>query len=74
LLGKMTTARTTLAAAPVVAGEGDVARLAAWLGGYVTDRQVRLYLPLLWPVTMALVGAFFWGVGASGHARHSRAC
>jgi hypothetical protein len=28
----------------------------------VTDREVSLYLPLLWPVTMALVGAFFWGV------------
>jgi hypothetical protein len=47
------------AKAPVVAGEGDIARVTAWLGGYVTDREVSLYLPLLWPVTMALVGAFF---------------
>jgi hypothetical protein len=62
LVGKWSAAGTTLAKAPVVAGEGDVARVAAWLGGYVTDRQVSLYLPLLWPVTMALVGAFFWGV------------
>jgi len=54
-------AGTTLAAAPVVAGDGDAARIAAWLGGYATERQVRLYLPLLWPITMALVGGFFWG-------------
>jgi hypothetical protein len=62
LLGKWTAAGTTLTAAPVAAGEGDVARVSAWLGGYLSERQVRLYLPLLWPVTMALVSAVFWGV------------
>jgi hypothetical protein len=62
LVGKWSAAGSTLAKAPVVAGEGDVAHVAAWLGGYVTDRQVSLYLPLLWPITMASVGAFVWGV------------
>jgi hypothetical protein len=62
LLGQTLTARTTLTSAPVVAGEGDIARVSAWLGGILSEHQVRLYLPLLWPITMALVGAFFWGV------------
>ena len=56
-----------MAAAPVVAGDGDAVRIAAWLGGSVSEHQVRLYLPLLWPVTMALVGGFLWG--AWGHGR-----
>jgi hypothetical protein len=71
LQGKLTAARTTLAAAPIEAGEGDVARVAAWLGGFLTEHQVRLYLPLLWPVTMALVGAFFWGVWGDGRPKLS---
>jgi hypothetical protein len=62
LVGKWTTAATALAKAPIVPDEGDVARVAAWLGGYVTDREVSSYLPLPRPVTMALVGALFWGV------------
>jgi hypothetical protein len=66
LLSQSVAARTTLAAAPIAAGEGDVARVAAWTGGYLSEHQVRLYLPLLWPVTMALVGAFFWGVWGDG--------
>jgi hypothetical protein len=37
-----------------VAGEGDVARVSAWTMGYLSEQQVRLYLPLLWPVAMAL--------------------
>lgn len=69
LLAKLGTARTTLAAAPLVSGEGDVARVAAWTGGLLTEQQVRLYLPLLWPVTMALVGAFFWGVWGDGRPK-----
>jgi hypothetical protein len=68
LLGKWTAAGTTLVSAPVVTGEGDVARVSAWLGGYVTDRQVRLYLPLLWPVSMALAGAFFWAAWGDGRS------
>jgi hypothetical protein len=66
LQSKLTAARTTLAATPGAAGEGDVARVAAWLGGYVTAHQVSLYLPLLWPVGMALAGAFFWSVVGAG--------
>jgi hypothetical protein len=27
------------------------------------------YLPLLWPVTMALVGAFFWGMWGDGRPK-----
>ena len=69
LLSKLDTARKTLAAAPVISGEGDVARVAAWTGGWLTEQQVRLYLPLLWPVTMALVGAFFWGVWGDGRPK-----
>jgi hypothetical protein len=61
LQGKLVTARKQLATTPVVAGEGDAARISAWTGGYLSEHQVRLYLPLLWPVTMALLGAFFWG-------------
>ncbi len=69
LLAKLDTARKSLTAAPVVSGEGDVARVAAWTGGWLTEQQVRLYLPLLWPVTMALVGAFFWGVWGDGRPK-----
>jgi hypothetical protein len=67
LLGKWTSAGTTLATAPTAVGEGDVGRVSAWLGGYVTPRQVSLYLPLLWPITMALLSGFFWA--AWGDAR-----
>jgi hypothetical protein len=73
LLGKLDNARKTLATAPVVSGDGDVARVAAWTGGYLTEQQVRLYLPLLWPVTMALVGAFFWGVWGDGRPKSAPA-
>jgi hypothetical protein len=69
LQAKLTAARTTLSAAPVPAGEGDVARISAWTAGWLSEHQVRLYLPLLWPVTMALVGAFFWGVWGDGRAK-----
>lgn len=69
ILGKLTAARTTQGAVPVVSGEGDVARVVAWTGGLLTEHQVSLYLPLLWPVTMALVGAFFWGVWGDGRPK-----
>jgi hypothetical protein len=64
LVTKWTNAGTKLATTPNAAGEGDIARVAAWLGGYVTPHQVSLYLPLLWPITMALMGVFFWGACA----------
>jgi len=66
---RLSSARTTLAGAPIIAGDGDVARVAAWTGGLLTEHQVSLYLPLLWPVTMALVGAFFWGVWGDGRPK-----
>jgi hypothetical protein len=62
LLGKWTAAGTTLASTPVAAGEGDMARVSAWTMGYLSERQVSLYLPLLWPVTMAVLSGLFWAV------------
>ena len=69
LQGKLAGARSALATAPSAAGNGDVARIAAWTGGLLSEGQVSLYLPLLWPVTMALVGAFFWGVWGDGRPK-----
>src|SRR5262249_54064392 len=71
LVGKWTAAGSTLVSAPVVAGEGDVARISAWTLGYVSQHQGQLYLPLLWPVTIALVSAFFWGVWGAGRRKMS---
>jgi hypothetical protein len=59
LLGQWSTAGAKLADAPV-AGEGDIARISAWTGGWLSERQVGLYLPLLWPVTMAVLSGLFW--------------
>jgi hypothetical protein len=59
LLNQWTASGTTLATAPV-AGEGDIARISAWTGGWLSERQVSLYLPLLWPVTMAVLSGLFW--------------
>jgi hypothetical protein len=49
LLGKLTNAGTALLSAPIVAGEGDVALVSAWTMGDLSEHQVRLSLPLLWP-------------------------
>jgi hypothetical protein len=70
LVGQWADAASKLSTAPVVAGDGDIARVSAWLGGYATDRQVSLYLPLLLPVGTALAGAFFWAVW--GHGRPTK--
>ena len=70
-LAKYVAAGTTLAETPVAAGEGDVVRVAAWF--HASQEQVRLYLPLLWPCSIAVAGAFFWGKAGEGWQRKPEA-
>ena len=74
-----TNAGTALLSAPIEVGEGDVAGVSAWTMGYLSEHQVRLYMPLLWHVAIALAVLLegSWGhlaeeIGATGRA--SRAC